>query len=245
MRHSRGYLLQVFLALCCLSLFLAMPAIVGGEDIPFDASYTAAPNGDVKVVYKFTPSMAVYQQLRDSISNLYLLLRGLASSHAEIEVADKKADWDDSKRTLTFSFKVLGQARNMGNRWEIDILPGVDFINCNEATRTLFFNEESVGPLGQVRGVSKLHLPEGARDFGYDDSRRVVKYALPAPKKSAGGSNFLIIAGLASLILGAFLTAASFFRKSAPAAAPAAPAPQTPQLPMEEASQKLLDHEDK
>jgi len=241
MRHSGGYLLQVLLALVCLSLILAVPANGVADDIPFDANFTAAPNGDVAVVYKFTPSMAVYQQLRDSISNLYLLMRGLAPARAEIEVVDKKADWDDSKRTLTLSFKILGQARNMGNRWEIDILPGVDFINCNDATRTLFFNEESTGPLGQVRGVTKLHLPASARDFGYDDSRRVVKYVMPAPQKSSTGSTFLVIAALALLVVGALLTIASFLRKAAPASVPVASVP----LPMEEASQKLLDHDDK
>ncbi len=69
MRHSGGYLLQTFTVLCFLSLLLAFPAGVGAEEIRYEGIYTAAPNGDVSGVYKFTPTMAVYQQLRNSISN--------------------------------------------------------------------------------------------------------------------------------------------------------------------------------
>jgi hypothetical protein len=215
MRHSGRYLLQVLLALGFLSLFLAAPVTVAAEEIRFEGIYTAAANGDVTVVYKFTPPMAIYQQLRNSISNLYLLLRGLASGRAEIEVVDKKADWDDSSRTLTFSFKTLGLARNMGNRWEIDVLPGVEFSNLNEATRTVYFNEDNTGPLGRVRGISRLNLPAQARDFRWDESKRVVSYVMPIPETSAGGSTTSFIFGLVLLVVGALLTGASFLRKSA------------------------------
>ena len=160
--------------------------------------------------------MAIYQQLRNSISNLYLLLRILAPARAEIEVKDKKADWDDSSQTLTFSFKTLGLAHNLGNHWEIEVLPGVEFSNLNEATRTVYFNEDSRGPLGRIHGLSRLNLPAEARNVQWDEAKRVVSYVMPVPEKSPGGSGILFIAGIVLLIIGALLTAASFLRKSAP-----------------------------
>ena len=233
MRHSGGNLLQVLLALCCLLLLLAVPGKVLAEEIRFEGIYTAAPNGDVSVVYKFTPTMAIYQQLRNSISNLYLLLRGLAPARAEIEVVDKKADWDDSTRTLTFSFKTLGLAHNMGNRWEIDVLPGVEFSNSNEATKTVYFNEDSSGSLGRIKGISKLILPAQARDLRWDGGRRVVSYVMPIPEKSSGGSSMLFISGLVLLVIGALLTAASFLRRSVPLL-----------LEVEDDEQKLIKHDE-
>jgi len=234
MRRSGENLLQILLALCCLSLLFTVPVKVLADEINFDGTYTAAPNGDVTVVYKFTPTMAVYQQLRNSISNLYLLLRTLASARAEIEVVDKKADWDDSTRTVTFSFKTLGMARNMGNRWEIEVLPGVEFSNSNEATKTAYFNEDSTGTLGRIHGISKLIVPAQAHDLRWDAGRRVVSYVMPVPEKSSGGSSILFISGLVLLVLGALLAAASFLRRSLPVL-----------LEHEDDDQKLIGHDEK
>ena len=231
MRHSGRYLLQTFAVLCFLSLVLAFPAGVGAEEIRFEGIYTAAANGDMTGIYKFTPTMAVYQQLRNSISNLYLLLRILAPARAEIEVKDKKADWDDSSRTLTFSFKTLGLAHNLGNHWEIPVLPGVEFSNLNEATKTVYFNEDSTGALGRVRGMSRLNLPSQARDIRWDEAKRVVSYVMPIPEKSSGGSALTTIIGLVLLVIGALLTAASFFRRSVP-------------LLTEDTEQKLIQHDE-
>jgi hypothetical protein len=214
-----------------LALLLALAAPAPADEIRFEGTYTAAPNGDVSVAFKFTPPMAVYQQLRNSISNLYLLLRGLAPARAEIEVVDKKADWDDSNRTLTFSYKTLGLARNMGTRWEIDVLPGLAFSNSNDATKTVYFNEDATGPLGRVRGINRLVLPDSARDIRWDETRRVVNYTLPIPASSGRGSKTLLISGLVLLVVGALLTALSFLRRSAPP-------------PLEEAGPKLIEHED-
>jgi hypothetical protein len=233
MRPSGAYLLQVLMAFCFLSLALAVPTKVLADEIRYGGIYTAAPNGDVTGVYKFTPSMAGYQQLRNSISNLYLLLRILAPARAEVEVVDKKADWDDSKHTLTFSFKTLGLARNMGDHWEIEALPGVEFSNWNEATKIAYFNEDSAGPLGRIHGLSRLYLPAEAHDFRWDESRRVVSYVMPVPEKSSGRSTAGIITGLVFLILGAVLTAASFRRQPVPVL-----------VVDEDSEQKLIRHDE-
>jgi hypothetical protein len=228
-----GIYVKVLAAVGFLALLLAVPAKAPADEIRFEGSYTAAANGDVAVAFKFTPPMAVYQQLRNSISNLYLLLRGLAPARAEIEVVDKKADWDDSNRTLTFSYKTLGLARNMGKRWEIDVLPGVDYSNCNEATKTVYFNEDATGPLGRVRGISRLTLPDQARDIRWDEARRVVNYTLPIPAPSRRGSQGLFIMGLILLVVGALLTAMSFLRRWGP-----------PPLEGAGPGPKLIKHED-
>jgi hypothetical protein len=232
MRQSGGYLIQVIMALCFLSLLPTVPSKVLAEETHYEGTYTAAPNGDVSVINKFTAPMAVYDLLRKSTSNLYLLMRGLSSTRAEVEVVDRKADWDDSARTLTFSYKTLGMGRNLGNRWEIDVLPGVEFSNLNEGTRMLYFNEDAVtGLLGRVHGVSRLILPAKARDIRWDESRRVVSYAMPVPKTSSGRSPVLWIAGLVLLVIGVLLTAASFLRSSVP-------------VPGEDNLQKLIKHDE-
>jgi hypothetical protein len=45
--------------------------------------------------------MIIYQKLRESVSNLYLVLRQFSLSRADTEVVDKKADWDDSRQIIT------------------------------------------------------------------------------------------------------------------------------------------------
>ena len=233
MRASGGYLLQTFILVCFLSFLLAWPTGVLAEEIRYEGIYTAAPNGDVNGVYKFTPPMAVYQQLRNSISNLYLLLRILAPARAEIEVKDKKADWDDSSRTLTFSFRTLGLAHNLGNHWEIPVLSGVEFSNLNEVTKTVYFNEDSAGPLGRVHGMSRLNLPPQARNISWDEGKRVVSYAMPVPESSSGGSTFAFITGIILLLTGALLTAASFLRRPVPVL-----------IEAEDSEQKLIKHDE-
>ena len=93
----------------------------------------------------------------------------------------------------------------------------MEFSNLNEATKTVYFNEDNTGPLGRVRGLSRLNLPAQARDFRWDDSRRVVSYVMPVPETSAGGSTSYVL-GLVLLVVGALLTGASYLRSSAPAA---------------------------
>jgi hypothetical protein len=76
--------------------------------------YVLSPNGDVSATIKLTPPMIIYQKLRESVSNLYLVLRQFPLSRADTEVVDKKADWDDSNRTMTFSMKLLGGRTQLG-----------------------------------------------------------------------------------------------------------------------------------
>jgi hypothetical protein len=214
MRDARSCAGQILIWLCLVSAVLLIPGVVLAEDIKFDGTYVVASNGDVAVTAKLTCPMIIYQKLRDSVSNLYLVLRELSSSRADTEVVDKKADWDDSNRSMTFSMKLLGAGRNLGNHWELDIPKGTEFINLDEAKHTFYFNESSnAGSLAAIRGTSKLILPAEARQFKWEDSRRVVTYVLPPVKAPSARNPILLIAGGALAVLGLVLTTVSFFVK--------------------------------
>jgi hypothetical protein len=215
MKVSRRYARQVLISLCLLGAVLAVPAVVSAEDIRLDGAYVLAPNGDVSVIIKLTPPMIIYQKLRDSVSNLYLVLREFASSRADTEVVDKKADWDDSNRSMTFSMKLLGAGRNLGNRWELEIPKGTEFINVDEAKRTFYFNESSqAGGLAAIRGTSKLVMPPEAQQFKWEESRRVVTYTLPPVKAPSARNPALMVVAAILAVLGIALTSGSFFIKT-------------------------------
>ncbi len=203
-----------------LVLFIPfMNDTVSAEDVRLEGSYVLSRNGDVAVSIKLIPPMAIYQRLRESVSNLYLAMRQFSSLRADIEVVDKKADWDDSNRSLTFSLKMLGAARNLGTRWELEVPKDTEFINLDESKRTLYFNE-SVPDSSEItiRGPSKLLMPSEAGNIKYDGTRRVVSYTLPPVKAQESGRELVV---WAAVLVGAglVLTAASFFLK--------APAPST------------------
>jgi hypothetical protein len=185
------------------------------DDIKYEGLFEMQPNGDCNTVIKMTPPMLIYQKLRESMSNLYLIMRSFASSRATTETVDKKADWDDSSRTLTFSMKLLGIGRNMGNHWELDTPKDMEFSNLDEAKRTLFFNQTISGEDWTIRGVTRVILPQGASAMKWDAGRRVASYAMPIPK--APGADTLPLALGGGLVgLGAILLLLSFVLKSPP-----------------------------
>jgi hypothetical protein len=215
MKDSRKYVRQMLVLLCLVSALLVAPVAASAEDIRFDGNYVLSGNGDVAVTFKLTPPMMIYQKLRDSVSNLYLVLREFSSSRADTEVVDKKADWDDSNRTMTFSMKLLGAGRNLGSHWELDVPKGTDFINLDEAKRTFYFNESAqAGSFATIRGTSKLIMPAEARQYKYDNSKRAVIYSMPPVKGAEGRSAGLLIAAVVCGVIGIALTGASFVIKS-------------------------------
>jgi len=207
----------------CLAVLLLLAATFGlastasAGEIKYDGSFTLKTNGDMAVVIKLTLPMMQYQRLRDSVSNLYLMLRDLASSRADTEVVDKKADWDDANRTITFSMTVQGAAKNHGNHWEIPVAKGAIFTTFNEKERTFYFSEAAMGPMGVVRGTTKGILPEQATQVKWDKSRRVVCYVLPAPRSVGGTRSGLLIPGIGLSVVGLALVAGSFFGGGRPA----------------------------
>jgi hypothetical protein len=214
MMDTRKNAKQMVAVLGLLFAVLAMPRIAPAEDIRMEGTYVLSSNGDVAMTLKLSPPMVIYQQLRDSVSNLYLVLRQFSSARADTEVVDKKADWDDSNRSMSFSMKLLGAARNLGNRWELDIPKGTEFINIDEGKRIFYFNESVQGGGATVRGTSKLIMPPESQQLKYEGSRRVVTYTLPPVKTPTDRNLMLLIAAGVLGVLGAALTAASFFVKS-------------------------------
>lgn len=202
-------------------LLLAAWATLRAQDIGYDGTFTLSPVGDLTMVLKLTLPMERYQSLRNSVSNLYLFTRDLASTRAEAEVAERKAEWDDSGRTLTFTIRTLGAARNLGNRWELEVGKGAVFSNLDEDKKAVYFNETGQGDMGNVRGNSRLFLPAQASQAKYDASRKVVTYVMPKPS-SGGGKSVLLIPGIVLSVLGLGAFGASFAVGRKPPVPPAA-----------------------
>ena len=215
MAGLRLYPRQVLGASCLMAAILAVPGAARAQDIRYDGTYTLASNGDLSATIKLTPPMVIYQKLRDSVSNLYLVMREFASSRANTEVIEKKADWDDSNRTLNFSMKILGAGHNLGNHWEVGIPKPAEFSNLDEAKRTFYFNESITTPAGTIRGISRLILPAEARQFKWEESRRVISYVMPSVGSTASNILLLWISAAALIVAGAVLTVTSFVRKPA------------------------------
>lgn len=214
---------QRFWPVVCLLLFVLWPgAVPAADDIRYDAAFELLPNGDCQAVIKLIPPMLVYQKLRDSVSNLYLVMRTFASSRADTETVDKKADWDDSKHTLTFSMKILGAGRNMGTHWEMDIPKEMEFSNLDESKRTLYFNQNEATDDWAMRGMARLVLPATAGAMRYDAGRHVASFVLPVPK-APSALRLPVLVGLGLAGLGAVLLALSFFLKTSVHVYPVAP----------------------
>jgi hypothetical protein len=197
---------------------LAVPA-ARAQEAGYDGQFTLSPIGDLDMVIKMTLPMERYQSLRDSVSNLYLFMRDLASNRADAEVTQKKAEWDDSARTVTFTIHMLGAARNMGNHWEFGVGPGAVFSNLDESKKTLFFNESGEGTAGTVRGTSRLQLPAKATQAKYDASRKLVTYVLPVPS-SGSRKTILLVPAVILMVLGLGAFGASFVVGRKPTQAP-------------------------
>ncbi len=211
MKEPRKYAILITAVLCVLSLSFLCASPSQAEEIHAQSVYTVFPNGDLTASIKLIPSMIIYQKVRESISNLYLVLREFASARAATEAVDRKADWNDSDHTMIFSMKILGACRNLGDHWEIDIPMGTEFINLDESKKTFFFNETArAGDMATIRGTSTLIIPAQARQLTWDPSRRVVSYVMPPPGGASGTNILLLVAGAVLIVLGAGLTAASF-----------------------------------
>jgi hypothetical protein len=211
MTHSARYRKRLLSFVFLLLLLNAGTGVGVAEDVRYDGSFEMTPTGDCAVTIKMTPPMLIYQKLRESVSNLYLVMRNFASNRADTETVDKKADWDDSNHSLTFSMKILGIGRNLGNHWELDVPKEMEFYNLDETKRTLYFNHTVSGDDFAMRGMARLALPAGVRDMKWDAARHVASYVLPVPKSPNGGLLWIVAGCLVGL--GVVLTALSIFLK--------------------------------
>jgi hypothetical protein len=212
MTNAARYRKRLLPFVCLLVLLTVWTGLGVADDIRNDGSFEMTTTGDCNVVIKMTPPMLIYQKLRESVSNLYLVMRNFASNRADTETVDKKADWDDSNHALTFSMKILGAGRNMGNHWEVDVPKEMEFYNLDESKRTLYFNQTLSSDDLAMRGMARLILPVGVHAMQWDASRHVASYVLPVPKGPERAGLLWIVA--ACLVgLGVVLTALSLFLK--------------------------------
>jgi len=182
------------------------------QEILYDGGYVLQPNGDMDIALKLTLPKEQYDRLRSSVSNLYLFLRDLSSSRADVEVSQTKADWDDQHRTVTFTIHMLGAAKNMGNYWSYEVDKSATFSNLDETKKIVYFNENDVTEAGPVKGTSRLELPKTASNYKYDSAKHQVTYILPKPGGGRGRSILLIVGGLLT-VLGLAAVAGSFIIK--------------------------------
>jgi hypothetical protein len=194
------------------------------QEIRCDGPFALSPIGDLDMTLKFTLPMQKYQNLRESVSNLYLLLRDLASNRANVEVTNKQVDWNDINRSLTFTIHMLGAARNMGNHWSFDVGEGAIFSNLDEDKRLVVFNESGEDAIGSMRGTSQLQLPPGATQCKYDASKKAVTWVLPSPSVKSRKGVLLVPAALL-LVIGFGALGVSFIVGRKPTGTSAAPPP--------------------
>jgi len=199
------------------SLLGVRPALAqgGGVAAEYEGLWEIQPNGDVKITRTYKLPMQLYQSWKKSDVHM-LEMRSLSSERAGIEVADKKASWDDMNRVLTIAMTGLGMAKNVGAGWEARVNPPSDFSNLDEAKRTAYFHFALEGSLGQVKGQDKVVLPPGCSKPAWNASTRTLSYVLPPGSGHGGTSRSTIWWVLAAVcaVLGAGLWTGSFTFRS-------------------------------
>jgi len=146
--------------------------------VRYKGTWEVQPNGDVKVVRTFELPMQLYRTWKEADIHM-LEFREFASERSSVEVADRKAEWDDMNRTLTLTMTVMGQVRNMATHWEARMLPGEEFSNIDEGKRTAYFHFAADGPLGRIQGQDLVVLPSGCTNIAWKPAQRAICYVLP------------------------------------------------------------------
>ena len=176
----------------------------------YDATFYIQPNGDVKVDMTFTLPMTEYTQLRSNLPMLHLLLRDLASERSDIEVRDRDAKYNDAERSVDFTMRALGGAKNMGDNWEFEVDEDRVFSNLNESEKTMYFTPNIEGEMGSFQGQERLVLPTEATQIEWDKGKRLITYVMPVPAgPSAPGKPVLWCLAAVFIVAGAALLAMS------------------------------------
>jgi len=197
--------------LVLLVLATAGTAYGAGGESHYEGTFRVQPNGDVKVQLDMTLPMRQYQQMRESVSNLYLMLRELASGRSDIEVVDKNANWDDANRMVKFTMTWLGAAENLGTGWQIEIPEGTKFSNMDEDEKVLHFFASGADGMG---GMEKIFLPPEAEDIAWNNTKRLITYKIPTA--GGGSGEMLWMLGAACVVVGLVSVAGSFVVPAGP-----------------------------
>lgn len=208
-RHATALMV---LMVAVLSLASHLPA-QGMLAAKYEGVWEIQPNGDVKVTRTYEMPMMLYRMWKDADVHM-LELREFSSERAGVEVSDTRADWDDVNRRLVLRMTILGLARNQGDHWEAEMLPGEVFSNLDEGKKTAYFHFSQDGQFGRVQGQDIVRFPADAQELSWDAPTRTLRYTMPqvaAGGASGGGSPTLwwVLFGIFA-VAGAGLWVASF-----------------------------------
>lgn len=171
-------------AACVFALvLLATAEPVPGQIRPtarYEGQWNVLPNGDVHVTRRFQLPMQLYRMWKNADVHM-LEFRNFETGRANVEVIDKKADWDDVNRTLTMNMTVLGLSKNMATHWEAKMVPGLEFSNLDGARKIAYFHFALDGPMGRVQGQDVVSLPPECTRPAWNASGRTINYVMPAP----------------------------------------------------------------
>jgi len=204
----------VFLSM--VVLFLVAPVIplysrVTPTSVRYEGRWEVQPNGDIRVSRLYKLPMRLYRKWRNTDMHM-LEFRNLASERSPIEVADKNAEWNDMDRTLKLTMTILGMAKNMGDHWEVNVVPGEEFSNFNEAKKIGYFHFSFDGPMGRIQGQDQIILPQQSSEHAWNASARTIKYDMPEPEIEGDGSLTALwwILFVVCLLAGLSMLAASY-----------------------------------
>jgi len=205
MNRSKRHL--VVAACVGVLILLIAAAPLAGQIRPaarYEGRWEIHPNGEVKVTRLFKLPMQLYRMWKQADVHM-LEFRNLEAGRSNVEVADKKAEWDDVNRTLTLKMTVLGLARNMATHWEARMVPGLEFSNLDDVKKIAYFHFAVDGSLGRVQGQDIVHLPPTCSQPAWDAPSRTIRYVLPTPataEESEGSSGTLwwVLFGLSALV---------------------------------------------
>ena len=190
---------------------------LSGQMLPaakYEGVWEIQANGDVKVTRQFKLPMQLYRMWKSADMHM-LEFRSFAAGRSSVEVADKKAAWDDINRTLTLTMTVLGLAENMSSHWEAKVVSGEEFSNLDETHKIAHFHFSLDGPMGRIKGQDRIILPPECSKPAWDSSARALTYVMP-DAGGAGGSAAALWWALFAVcaLVGAGMWAASFVTKS-------------------------------
>lgn len=154
--------------------------------VQYEGQWKLEPNGDVRVTRQYKLPLQYYKMWKDADMHL-LEFRSFSPDRSALEVADMDYKWDDMKKTLTLSMKVLGLTRNYGDHWAAKILPGEEFSNLDGTKKIAYFHFSSEGPMGLIQGQDRIILPPQCSNPKWDASSRTINYSMPELLASGSG----------------------------------------------------------
>ena len=170
--------------------------------VQYEGQWEIEPNGDVRVTRQYKLPLQYYRMWKNADMHL-LEFRSFSPDRSALEVSDMDYKWDDMKKTLTMSMKVMGLTGNYGGHWAARMLPGEEFSNLDLSKKIAYFHFSSEGPMGLVQGQDRIILPPQCSDPKWDAASRTVNYSMPEyPASGSGGIDGALVGAVRGLFVG-------------------------------------------